>query len=259
MKSLESQLRGLRDAGRKALVPYFMGGLTPDWTRHVEAAVHAGADAVEIGVPFSDPMMDGVVIQGAALRALAAGTTLDSICADLERLSTSVPLVAMTYYNVFLHYGLERSAGKLQASGISGAIVPDLTIEEADGWRAACRDHDVATVFLVAPSTPPDRIRLIGAATEGFAYASARMAVTGGSSGEGAGERVVRQVRDVSTVPTYIGIGIGTPDQARAAALVSDGVIVGSALVQVILDGGGASEVEGFVRSFREAIDGPRA
>jgi tryptophan synthase alpha chain len=255
VKSLESQLRGLRDAGRKALVPYFMGGLTPDWTRHVEAAVHAGADAVEIGVPFSDPMMDGVVIQKAALQALAAGTTLDSICADLEHLSTSVPLIAMTYYNVILHYGLERSAGQLQISGISGAIVPDLTLEESDDWRVACRDRDVATVFLVAPSTPTERIRLIATATEGFAYASARMAVTGKSTGAGDGARVVRLVRDVSTVPTYVGIGIGTPQQGRQAAAASDGIIVGSALVQVILAGGGADEVERFVRSFREAID----
>ena len=255
MKSLERGLRELRDSGRRALVPYFMGGLTPDWTRHVEAAVLAGADAVEIGVPFSDPMMDGVVIQEAAMRALGAGTTLDSICADLEHLSTSVPLIAMTYYNVVLHYGLERSAGLLHASGVSGAIVPDLTLEEAGGWSAACRDEDVSTVFLVAPSSPPERVRRIAESTEGFAYASARMAVTGSSSGEGDGARVVAMVREVSTVPAYIGIGIGSPNQAREAARASDGIIVGSALVQIILDGGGSDAVEGFLRDFREAID----
>ena len=255
MKSLEIRLRELRDSGRKALVPYFMGGLTPDWTRYVEAAILAGADAVEIGVPFSDPMMDGVVIQEAARRAINAGTTLDSICADLERLSANVPLVAMTYYNVLLHGGLERSAGQLHASGVSGAIVPDLTLEEADGWRSACRDVDVATVFLVAPSTPLERIRRIGETTEGFAYASTRMAVTGPSSGASDGERVVALVREVTTVPTYLGIGIGSPAQASEAAQVSDGIIIGSALVQVILDGGGAGAVEEFLGNFREAID----
>ncbi len=255
MKSLEVALRALRDSGRKALVPYFMGGVTPDWTDHVQAAVHAGADAIEIGIPFSDPMMDGVVIQEAALRALRAGTNFDSICSDLERLSDRVPLIAMTYFNVFHHYGLDRSAGKLHASGLQGAIVPDIALEESGPWVAACDANDVATIFLVAPSTPPERVARLAYSTQGFAYASARMAVTGMSSGAGAGARVVASVRAECDVPTYIGIGIGTPEQASEAARVSDGVIVGSALVQVILDGGGAHEVEQFIGSFRRAIN----
>jgi tryptophan synthase alpha chain len=114
VKTLEVELRALRESGRKALVPYFVAGATPDWVRHVEAAVQAGADAVEIGIPFSDPMIDGVVIQEAALRALAAGTTIDSLCAELASLSASVPLVAMTYYNMFHHYGLTRSRGQVE-------------------------------------------------------------------------------------------------------------------------------------------------
>jgi tryptophan synthase alpha chain len=246
VKSLETRLRALRDSGRKALVPYFMGGLTPDWTQHVQAAVHAGADAVEIGIPFSDPMMDGAVIQEAALRALQAGTTLDSICADLAKMS----------FNIFHHYGLERSAGKLQASGFSGAIVPDLALEEADEWIAVCDRHDVATVFLVAPSTTPERVRRLGEATQGFAYASARMAVTGKSGGAGDADRVVRSIRAVTTVPTYIGIGISSEQQAKESTVFGDGVIIGSALVQVILDGAGAGEVETFIRSYRAAIGG---
>jgi len=255
VKSLEQQLRSLRDTGRKALVPYFVAGATNDWTQHVEAAVHAGADAIEIGIPFSDPMMDGVVIQEAALRALEAGTTLDSLCADLAGLSTRVPLVAMTYYNIFHHYGLERSAGKLSASGISGAIVPDLPMEEADDWMKACASEDVANIFLVAPSTPLERTQKIATLTEGFCYASARMAVTGRSSDHGDGRRVTEDIRRYSDVPTYIGIGITTPEQAREAALSSDGVIIGSALVQIILNGGGVDEVESFVHSFRQALD----
>ena len=125
MKTLEITLRALRDSGRKALVPYFVAGLTPDWVQHVEAAAHAGADAIEIGVPFSDPMMDGVVIQEATLRSLAAGTTLDSLCSDLQLLTTTVPLVAMTYYNIFHHYGVERSAGKLHDSGFGARDLTD--------------------------------------------------------------------------------------------------------------------------------------
>src|ERR1700735_1374488 len=104
MKSLETTLRSLKDEGRKALVPYFMAGATPDWTRHLEAAVLGGADAIEIGIPFSDPMIDGVVIQDAALRSLERGTTLESICQELEAIETEIPLLAMTYYNIFLHY-----------------------------------------------------------------------------------------------------------------------------------------------------------
>ncbi len=218
MKSLERDLRALRDGGRKLLVPYFMGGVTADWTEHVEAAVHAGADAVEIGIPFSDPMMDGPVIQEAALRALARGTTLDSICDDLDRIDVKVPFVAMTYYNIVLHYGLERCAGKFAASGITGAIIPDLALEETAPWIEACDVADVATVLLVAPSTPPDRVDALAATTQGFAYASARMAVTGQSEGGGDGERVVRSIRRTSDVPALIGIGIASPAQARQAA-----------------------------------------
>ena len=255
MKSLEKSLRELRASGRKAFVPYFVAGATPDWVRHVEAAAHAGADVIEIGVPFSDPMMDGVVIQEASLRALAAGTTIDSVCSDLADISTSVPLVVMTYYNLLLHYGLERVAGKLHESGISGAIIPDLAVEESKSWRDAADASDVATVFLVAPSTPSQRVALVTEVTQGFCYASARMAVTGRADDMGAAARVVQSVREVSDIPTYVGIGISTPDQARAAAATSDGVIVGSALVQKILDGGGAREVEEFVGAFRRALD----
>jgi len=256
MKSLETYLRALRATGRKSLVPYFVAGLTPDWLQHVEAAAHAGADAIEIGIPFSDPMMDGVVIQEAAFRALERGTTLDSVCAELAGIATSIPLITMTYYNIFHHYGLERSTGTLRAAGVTGAIVPDLPLEEADEWIAACATRDVATIFLVAPSSPADRISTIATATEGFCYASARMAVTGRSSDAGEGSRVVNSVREVSDIPTFIGIGIASPEQARDAAALSDGVIVGSALVQLILDGATSSDVEDFVGSFRRAIDG---
>ena len=255
MKSLEKTLRTVRDGGRKALVPYFMAGATPDWTRHVEAAVHGGADAIEIGIPFSDPMIDGIVIQEAGLRSLSRGTTFESVGQDLASLDASVPLIAMTYYNIFLHHGLERSAGRLRDFGVAGAIVPDLSLEESEDWSAACRDTDVATIFLVAPSTPASRIERVAGASEGFIYASARMAVTGASNEEGEGSSVVARVRAASDLPVYVGIGVSTPEQAAATAQVSDGVIVGSALVRVILDGGGANGVETFVRRFRESMD----
>jgi len=255
MKSLEVTLRALRDTGTKALVPYFMAGATPDWTQHVAAAVHGGANAVEIGIPFSDPMMDGVVIQRAAELALAAGTTLDSICTELTGADLGAPLIAMTYFNIFHHHGLVRSAGLLNAAGIRGAIVPDLTLEESDEWRRVCDASDIATVFLVAPSTTEERFTRLAAATEGFCYASARMAVTGRAQGAGDASRVVASVRATSDVPTYVGIGITTPEQAREAADFSDGVIVGSALVDTILHGASPADTEEFIASFRQAID----
>ena len=255
MKSLEVTLRDLRTTGRKALVPYFMAGATPDWVLHVEAAVLGGADAIEIGIPFSDPMMDGVVIQEAAERSLAAGTTLESICAQLSEHRVGAPLIAMTYFNIFHHFGLERSVGRLSECGIRGAIVPDLTLEESAPWRALCDAQDIATIFLVAPSTTPDRFVSLAAATQGFCYASARMAVTGRSQGGGDAQRVVEAVRAVSDVPTYVGIGITTPDQAREATRHADGVIVGSALVDTILRGATPADTERFLRTFREALD----
>ena len=258
MTSLEVVLRRVRERGRVALVPYLMAGATPDWTRHVEAAVHAGADAVEIGLPFSDPVMDGVVIQEAAGRSLAAGTTLDSVCAELATLDVDVPLIAMTYYNVVHHYGLDRAADAFDRASLRGAIIPDLPPEEGSDWTRACADHDIATVYLVAPSSPPDRVARLAHATQGFAYAAARMAVTGRAPDLGDARRVVDALRDVSDVPVYVGIGITTPAQAHDAAGFADGVIVGSALESLLLDGANASRVESFVRDFRRALDAAR-
>jgi tryptophan synthase alpha chain len=255
VSSLDAHLRGLKTQGRKAFVPYLMAGAVPDWTRHVEAAALGGADAIEIGIPFSDPMMDGVVIQEAALRALDRGTTLESICQELEDLDVGVPLIAMTYYNIFLHYGLARSAGRLQSTGVSGAIVPDLPFEEADEWSAACSANDVATIYLVAPSTPSNRLHTLASLSQGFVYASARMAVTGAASDDGDAARVVSDLRGATDTPVYVGIGITTPDQARRATEVSDGVIVGSALVQLVLDDASFDDVEKFVQRFRASID----
>lgn len=255
MSALETHLRAVRDKGQKSLVAYLMAGSTPNWLEQLDATIAGGADAIEVGIPFSDPMMDGVVIQAAALAALERATTMDSICGELTSHYCGVPLVAMTYYNIFHHYGLERSVGRLADAGIGGAIVPDLTLEEAGPWRAACGARDVATIFMVAPSTTPDRFVSLAGATQGFCYAAARMAVTGRASGGGDAARVVQGIRDISDVPTLVGIGLTSPEQAREAADVSDGVIVGSVLVDAILKGATPAETESLVASFRRAID----
>lgn len=255
MTELEQVLRGIRERGRTSFVPYFMAGTTKDWLRHVEAAANAGADAIEIGLPFSDPMMDGVVIQLAAKQSLERGTTLASIVRDLATVDVGVPLVAMTYYNVLLHGGLARSASLLAEANVRGCIVPDLPPEESDEWASACAPHDLATVYLVAPSTPQERTAMIVKRTQGFCYAQGRMAVTGTSGEEGEGALVTAAIRAVSDVPVFIGIGVSTPQQAQHAKAHSDGVIVGSALVRRVLDGASPEDVEDVVRLFRAALD----
>jgi len=254
VKSLERHTRAVRDSGSTALVPYFMAGLTPNWIDYLHAAVQAGATTIEVGVPFSDPLMDGVIIQEAGLRSLARGTTFASVCSELVHANIGVPLVAMTYYNLFHHDGDERALGRLQSAGITGAIVPDLTLEESAHFRAAADLVDVACISIVAPSTPVDRVAKLATATEGFCYASARMAVTGVASDEGNGARVVADIANVSDIPTYIGIGVTTPEQASLAAKASDGVIIGSAIVARILEGASPSDIEQFLGTFHTAM-----
>ncbi len=250
MNSLERRLREVRDEGRKAFVPYLMAGVVPDWMDHVEALVAAGATAVEVGIPFSDPILDGVVIQRAALQSLQAGTTPESVLAELSRRPVGVPLVVMTYFNIFHHLGVSRSARLLADAGVAGVIIPDLTLEESGPWREAVENVDLDTVLLVAPSSPDERVAKIAKQAQGFIYAASRMAVTGIASDTGEAPRVVERVRRHSDLPIYVGIGISTPDQARRAYDVADGAIVGSALVDRLLAGMSPVETEAFARDF---------
>ena len=257
MTTLDTRLEAVRSK-RKALVPYFVAGLDDTWLDCVRAAAFAGADAIEIGIPFSDPIMDGAIIQDAALQSLNRGTTLTGVLDQLSTLEVDVPLIAMTYFNIFHHHGLERSASDLASAGVQGVIVPDVPLEELPEWQAIANHHDVATVLMVAPSTPTARVEKICTHTQGFVYAAARMAVTGVTEDSGRGSEVVAAIREFATTPVYVGIGISTPEQARVASEYGDGVIVGSALVQKLLNGEGTHGVETFIASLREAIDSPR-
>ncbi|MEI8126448.1 MAG: tryptophan synthase subunit alpha [Actinomycetota bacterium] len=255
MTSLERQLRDVRSQGRKALVPYFMAGITEDWLDYVRAAVDAGADAIEIGLPFSDPIIDGVIIQNAANVSLERGSTMTNLLDELTGADVGVPLIAMSYFNIFHSAGIQRSVDLLESAGISGTIVPDLSLEEVGEWRTVANRSDLAVVLMVAPSTPRDRALLIARETQGFCYAAARMAVTGLSSESGRGSDVVSMIRDGSDVPSYIGIGITTAEQASEAARQADGIIVGSLLVGQILEGARPSEVAATITGLRQAID----
>lgn len=257
MGRLESALRARRDAGQKLLVPYLTGGMDDQWLVTLEALTAAGADAIEVGIPFSDPMIDGATIQEASLRALDRGTTPDGILADLSRLDLGIPIVVMTYYNLIFRAGHARIAGLMNESGVCGAIIPDLPLEEVGPWAQAADEADVATILLVAPSTPSERIGPICERSRGFLYAVGRMGVTGEQDllADSARE-VAERVRAKTDLPVCVGIGVSTPEQAAAVCDVADGVVVGSALVRRLLEGQGPEGAAVFVASLRQALDG---
>jgi tryptophan synthase alpha chain len=253
---LEAVLVARRDAGHKLLVPYVTGGMDDQWLLTVEALAGAGADAIEVGIPFSDPMIDGATIQEASLRALERGTTPEGILADLSRVDVGVPIVVMTYYNLIYRAGHARIAGSMAESGIAGAIIPDLPLEEIDPWAGAADRAGVATVLLVAPSTPTERIPAVCARSRGFVYAVGRMGVTGEQAVLADSSRqVAERVAGVTTLPVCVGIGVSTPEQAVEVCQVADGVVVGSALVRRLLEGAGPDGAAAFVSSLRRALD----
>lgn len=253
---LEATLRARRDGGAKLLVPYVTGGLSDDWTDVLAAVVAAGADAVEVGIPFSDPVMDGPTIQEASARALARGTTPGSILADLRRAQTAVPVVVMTYYNLAYRMGDLRFARSLAAAGVSGAILPDLPLEESQSWEAEAETAGVAAVLLAAPVTPDDRLATIAERSRGFVYGVSRMGITGERSSVAASAHVMaKRLKVVTDRPVLIGFGVSSPDQAVEICAEADGVVVASALLRSLLDGGGPAEAAEFVQQFRVALD----
>jgi tryptophan synthase alpha chain len=238
------------------LVPYVTGGLGGDWLEVVRAVAAAGADAIEIGIPFSDPVMDGPVIQEASERALALGATPAGIIAELASAEVEVPIAVMTYVNVVARTGYRRMARGLAASGIAGAIVPDLPIDEAAEWRREAEEAGVECVLLAAPTTPEDRLARICAASRGFVYAVGLLGVTGERNELAPSAlTIARRCRAHTDTPVLIGVGISTPAQAATASTAADGVVVGSALVRRLLDGEGPDGAARFVASLRAALD----
>ena len=253
---LEKALRDRRDAGRKLLIPYVTGGLGRDWVEVVREIGAAGADAIEIGIPFSDPVMDGPIIQRASAEALRSGATPSGIIAALAQADAGVPLAVMTYYNIVLRAGHRRMARKLADAGISGAIVPDLPIDELDGWGEEASSAGVETVLLVAPTTPRDRLKAICARSRGFVYGVGVMGVTGERESVGATAlTVAARCKEETDIPVLIGVGISNPEQAREVVAIADGVVVGSALVHRLIAGAGPDGAAAFVAELRAAID----
>lgn len=225
---------------RAALIAYLMAGFpslesTPEL---IHAAAAGGADMIEVGIPYSDPLADGPTIQMAAQRALEGGATFDAVLACLNASnprSLGVPLLAFSYYNPLFARGLARSAQDLSAAGFAGAIVPDLPLEEAQPLLSAFEACGLSVTFLVAPTTPLERARAIAARCRDFVYVVSRMGVTGADKHIGASVRaLVERLRPLTDKPLAVGFGVSSPQQVRDVAAVADGVVVGSALIDCI-------------------------
>ena len=250
-----------RGERRAALMPYLMGGF-PDARAAIavaDAYVEAGADLIELGVPFSDPLADGPVIHAAAARALAGGATLDGVLAICRRIGDAVPVVPMVYANMVMARGAEEFASLLADAGAAGAIVPDLPLDQAGEVAAALHAAGLPFVPLVAPTTPAQRRRDICAAAEGFVYVVSDTRVTGERDELPPGlADLVGAVHADARVPAAVGFGIGTPAQAAAVGRIADGVIVGTRLVRAVGEAPGpadaAAAVAGFLREARAAM-----
>ena len=254
--SLERALLARRERGGKALVPYVTGGFGI-WARTVEAMADAGADAIEVGIPFSDPVMDGPVIQEASERALRAGADPGSILAGLASVDVATPLAVMTYYNLVHRFGLERFAAELASAGVAAAIVPDLPLDEAGPWLKAADRAGIEPVLLAAPTSPDERLDAICERSRGFVYGVGLLGVTGEREElASSAKQVATRLKAVSEVPVLVGVGISTPEQAVEVCEVADGVVVGSAIVRRILHGAAVEEVASVVGDFRGALDG---
>ena len=240
---LEGRLAELRAAGRAALVAYGVAGY-PDpggSPAAFRAMAAAGADVLEVGPPYSDPLIDGPVIQRAVSAALAAGIRLDDVLAMVADLTAAVdaPVVLLVYYNLVAHRGPERFAAELAAAGACGAVVPDLPPEEAGEWLAAAGRAGIAPIFLAAPTSSAARLAAVAAAGRGFVYAQATLGVTGLRASLQAGiDELVARVRAHTDLPVCCGIGVSSPEQAAAVAGFADGVIVGTALVRRLGEAG---------------------
>lgn len=241
--TVETAIRTRVDAGSGALIGYLPVGF-PDLGTSVDAAValiENGVDIVELGLPYSDPVMDGLVIQRATQAALKGGFTLKQGFEAVERIRARVdaPLLVMTYWNPVIQYGVERFATDLENAGGAGLITPDLIPDEAGEWMSASDAHELDRVFLAAPSSSPARMRQAVESSRGFVYAVSTMGITGARSDVDAAARsVISRLREAGATSACVGLGISTPDQVADVLTYADGAIVGSRLVSALAEGG---------------------
>jgi tryptophan synthase alpha chain len=256
MKRLSDTFARLKARGNgPGLVTYVTAG-DPDLPRTegiLRALDRAGADVLEVGVPFSDPLADGPVIQRATERALASGTTLAGVLAMVQRVRPDLraPVVIFSYANPILRLGAERFADQARAAGVDGVLVLDLPIEEADDFRALLASRGIDTILLLSPTTTDDRLRRAAALGSGFLYAISRLGVTGARDAIADGaEEMVRRIRTVSSLPIALGFGISKPEHVREVGRWADAAVVGSALVSVIAEAGVSGDLTARVEEY---------
>jgi tryptophan synthase alpha chain len=254
MGRMEDRFRAARGEGRKLLVPYITGGY-PGWEDAIRAAAANGADGIEIGIPFSDPVMDGPVIQQASQAALEAGITPPAVLDAAAKLEVDIPLAVMTYYNLVHHDGHERFAGRLVAAGIDACILPDLPLEESGPWCDAADAVGVETVMLAAPTAPDERLPRVAARARGFVYAVGLLGVTGERATLAASAtQLARRLKAITDRPVLVGVGVSNAEQAREACAVADGVVQGASVVRRLMEHG-PDAVGAYVAEVRAAID----
>ena len=247
MTQLDQVMAKVRQENRAALIAYIPAGFPSQagCAKAIQVLADAGVDAIEIGFPYSDPVMDGPVIQEAADISLKGGTKAVDVFAALKvATDTGVAAVVMTYWNPIAKYGVEKFAQSIADNGGSGVITPDLTIEESDAWIEATKKTGINPIYVVAPSTSNERLQNVTAKTGGFVYAASMMGVTGTKDAvSSTASELVSRVRTVTGLPISVGLGVSTREQAKSLAAYADGVIVGSAFIKLLLDA--QSEQEG--------------
>jgi tryptophan synthase alpha chain len=247
-------------SGHKALIPYITVGYP-----NIEATLKtvpllegSGADIIELGIPFSDPLADGATIQESSYRALQNGITPE-ICLETARNlreRTRIPLVFMTYFNPVLSYGLDRFCQDCVSAGIDGIIVPDLPPEEGSALQFASLERGLDLIFLLSPNSTQERIRIVAEKSKGFIYLVSVTGVTGARTKLPAGlEDFIRRVRNIATQPLCVGFGVSTPDQAKQISVLADGIIIGSKLIQLIKADESLRSLQAFIQEMRAAID----
>ena len=254
MGRLEAALRARRDGGGRAFVPYVTGGYPGVDAGLLRRLAAAGADAIEIGIPFSDPVMDGGVIQEASAEALRGGARPTDVLATVKEAATEAPVAVMTYMNPVYRRGIDAFLDDASAAGVAGLIVPDVPVDESGELEEAAAARGLDTVLLAAPGTTAERLGEIGRRSRGFVYCVATYGVTGARDHlDAAARTLVDTLRPLTDLPLLLGVGIGSPEQAAEASTFADGVVVGSALMALLVAGDGDGAVD-LARSFRAAI-----
>ena len=252
----ERSLRATRESGRKLLVAYVTGGLHDEWPDVVRAVADAGADAIEIGIPFSDPVMDGPIIQEASELALRDGASPVTVLDTLRTIDAGVPLAVMTYYNLAFHMGHERFASLMYEAGVRAAILPDLPLEEVGPWATAADPAGIETVMLAAPTAPDERLPRVVARSRGFVYAVGLLGVTGERDALAESSLVIaRRLKAITDKPVLVGVGVSNGQQAAEVSQVADGCVIGSALMRRVVEGEGPAGAGAFIADVRAALD----